>query len=256
MKGHNIAVYIIIPLALFSIMSLFDNVQAQTNSTSSSANQTTSQPQQQNQNTAQTNSTSSSANQTTSQPQQQNQNANLTAQALMKTDIVAVKNTLMNAQLAVVDGNIEQALKDVMDLETQLILLKPSPPTKLINNIHKAIAAISTSEIDKSLNTLTNIQVSILKAENLIFKAAVTNPQVMQQIHTVNYVVPTPQSQEMQQVDTSKNVVPTPQPKKMQQVDNLENLIPTPQPEMILQVDTLESNTNADADDFTSIEDN
>ena len=33
MKCHNIAVYIIIPLALFSIMSLFDNVQAQTNST-------------------------------------------------------------------------------------------------------------------------------------------------------------------------------------------------------------------------------
>ena len=64
MKGHNIAVYIIIPLALFSIMSLFDNLQAQTNS-SSSANQTTSQQQQQNQNTAQTNS-SSSANQTTS----------------------------------------------------------------------------------------------------------------------------------------------------------------------------------------------
>ena len=232
MKGHNIAVYMIIPLALFSIMSLFDNLQAQTNSTSSAANQTTSQQQQ----------------------QQQNQNANLTAQTLMKTDIVAIKNTLMNAQLAVVDGNIKQALKDVMDLETQLILLEPAPPTKFISNIHKAIAAISTSEIDKSLNTLTNIQVSILKAENLIFKAAVTNPQVMQQIHTVNYVIPTPQSEEIQQVDTSKNVVPTSQPKKMQQVDNLENLIPTPQPEMILQVDTLESNTNAD--DFTSLEDN
>ena len=83
MKGHNIAVYIIIPLALFSIMSSFDNVQAQTNSTSS-ANQTASQQQQ-----------------------QQNQNANLTAQTLMKTDIVALKNTLMNAQLAIVDGNIE-----------------------------------------------------------------------------------------------------------------------------------------------------
>jgi hypothetical protein len=192
MKCHNIAVYIIIPLALFSIMSLFDNVQAQTNS-------------------------SSSANQTTSLQQQQNQNANLTAQVLMKTDIVAIKNTLMNAQLAIVDGNIEQALKDVMDLETQLILLKPSPPTKFLNNIHKAIAAIATSEIDKSLNTITNIQVSILKAENLIFKAAVANPQVMQQIHTVNYVV--------------------------------EN----PQPEKMQQFDTLESNTIAD--DFTSIED-
>ena len=212
MKGHNIAVYIIIPLALFSIMSLFDNVQAQTNSTSS-ANQTTSQQQQ----------------------QQQNQNANLTAQTLMKTDIVALKNTLMNAQLAIVDGNIKQALKDVMDLETQLILLEPAPPTKFINNIHKAIAAISTSEIDKSLNTLTNIQVSILKAENLIFKAAVANPQVMQQIHTVNYVVPTPQPEKIQQVDTSKNVVPTPQSQEMQQFDTLE--------------------TNTIADDFTSIED-
>ena len=154
----------------------------------------------------------------------------------MKTDIVALKNTLMNAQLAIVDGNIEQALKDVMDLETQLVLLKPSPPTKFLNNIHKAIGAIATSEIDKSLNTITNIQVSILKAENLIFKAAVANPQVMQQIHTVNYVVPTPQPEKIQQVDTSKNVVPTPQPEKMQQVD------------------TFESNTIAD--DFTSIEDN
>ena len=209
MKGHNIAVYIIIPLALFSIMSLFDNVHAQTNS--------------------------SSSNQTTSQQQQQNQNANLTAQALMKTDIVALKNTLMNAQLAIVDGNIEQALKDVMDLETQLILLKPSPPTKFLNNIHKAIAAIATSEIDKSLNTITNIQVSILKAENLIFKAAVANPKVMQQFDTLNYVVENPEPQEIQQVDTSKKVVPTPQPQEMQQVD------------------TLESNTNAD--DFTSIED-
>ena len=160
----------------------------------------------------------------------------------------------MNAQLAIVDGNIKQALKDVMDLETQLILLEPAPPTKFINNIHKAIAAISTSEIDKSLNTLTNIQVSILKAENLIFKAAVANPQVMQQIHTVNYVIPTPQPQEIQQVDTSKNVVPTPQPEKIQQVDTSKNVVPTPQSQEMQQFDTLETNTIAD--DFTSIEDN
>ena len=65
MKYHNIAVYLIIPLALFSIMSLFENLQVQTNS--------------------------SSVNQTTSQQQQQNQNANLTAQALMKIDIVSIK---------------------------------------------------------------------------------------------------------------------------------------------------------------------
>ena len=208
MKYQNVIVYLIIPLALLSIPSLLENVQAQTNS-------------------------SSSANQTTSQQQQQNQNANLTAQTLMKTDIVALKNTLINAQLSIVDGNIEQALKDVMDFETQLLLVKPSPPTKFLNNIHKAIGAIATSEIDKSLNTITNIQVSILKAENLIFKAAVENPQVMQQIHTVNYVIPTPQPEKIQQVDTSKNGVPTPQPEKIQQVD------------------TLDSNTIAD--DFTII---
>ena len=174
MKGHNNAVYIIIPLALFSIMSLFDNVQAQTNS-------------------------SSSANQTTSQQQQQNQNANLTAQALIKTDIVALKNTLINAQLAIVEGNIEQALEDVIDLETQLLLLEPSPPTKFLNNINKAIGAISKSEIDKSLNILTNIQSNILKAENQIFKAAVANPQIMQQVKAA---VANPQI--MQQFDTAE----------------------------------------------------
>ena len=92
---------------------------------------------------------------------------------------------------------------------------------------------ITTSEIDKSLDTITNLQVSILKAENLIFKAAVANPQVMQQIHTVNYVIPTPQPEKIQQVDTSKNVIPTTQPEKIQQVD------------------TLDSNTIAD--DFTII---
>jgi hypothetical protein len=159
MKYPNIAVYFIIPLALFSILSLFDSVQAQTNS--------------------------SSTNQTTSQ--QQNQNANLTAQVLMKTDIVELKNTLMNAKLAIVDGNIKQALEDVINIETQLLLLEPSPPTKFLNNIHKAIGAIAQSDIDKSLNTLTNIQVSILKAENLILKNIVANPQPqkMQQFDTL-----------------------------------------------------------------------
>ena len=46
MKYQNIIVYLIIPLALLSIPSLLENVQAQTNSTSS-ANQTASQQQPQ-----------------------------------------------------------------------------------------------------------------------------------------------------------------------------------------------------------------
>jgi hypothetical protein len=174
MKSHNSVIYLIIPLALFSTLLLFDNVEAQTNSTTTN-------------------------NQTISQQQPQNQNANLTAQALMKTDIVDLKNTLMNVKLDIVNGDIEQALQDVRNVETQLLQLEPSPPTKFLNNIHKALGIIEKSEIDKALNTLTNIEVSILKAENLIFKAAVTNPQMIQPIKdsVVN-------SQQIHQIDTEK----------------------------------------------------
>ena len=180
MKSHNIIIYLIIPVALFFTLSLFDNVDAQNNSTTAN-NQTTT---------------------ITSQPQQQpqNQNANLTAQTLVKTDIVELKNTLMNAKLALVDGNFKQALEDVMNVETQLVRLEPSPPAKFLNNIHRAISAIAQSDIDKSLNTLTNIEVSILKAENLIFKAAVTNPEIIQQVKDS---VVNPQHQ-IHQINTEK----------------------------------------------------
>ena len=191
MKSHNIVIYLIIPLALFSTLLLFDNVEAQTNSTT--ANQTTSQQQQ----------------------QPQNQNANLTAQALMKTDIVDLKNTLMNVKLNIVHGNIEQALQDVRNVETQLLQLEPSPPTKFLNNIHKALGIIEKSEIDKALNILTNIEVSILKAENLIFKAAVTNPQMIKQVKdsVVN-------SQQIHQINPEKQFDTEKQYDPVEQYDN------------------------------------
>jgi hypothetical protein len=199
MKCNHIVVYLIIPVALFSTLSLFDNVQAQTNSTANNNQTTTSQQQQ----------------------QQQNQNANLTAQALMKTNIVELKNILMNAKLAIVDGNIKQALHDVRNVETELLLLEPSPPTKFLNNLHKAIGTIAKSEIDKSLNALTNIEISILKAENLILKNTAANPE----------------TQKIQQTDT------------LEQADTLEstkikNIAANSQPQNIQQFDTLESNTN------------
>ena len=111
MKGSNIAVYIIIPLALFSIMSLFDNLQAQTNS-------------------------SSSTNQKTSL-QHPSQNTILIAQSLLKTDIVELMDNLQNAQLAISDGNLDDALKNVRDVETELLVTEPSPPTTFLNNIRQ-----------------------------------------------------------------------------------------------------------------------
>ena len=156
MKYQNIIIYVVIPLALLSIPSLLENVQAQTNSTSQTA------PQQ----------------------QQQNQDMNVTAQALMKVDIFELQDTLKNANLAVVDGNLEEALTGVRDVESQLLEVEPSP-SKFLSVLHKAIKAIDDSDIDKALDTLTRIQVMILKSENQIFKAAVADPQVMQQFDTM-----------------------------------------------------------------------
>ena len=154
MKYKTIVVYSIIPLALLSILSLLVNVHAQTNS----PNQTT--------------------------PAQPNQAMNLTTQALMKVNIADIKNSLMNAKVAIVNGNFEEALTGVRDVETQLLLIDPSP-TKFLSDLHKVTNAIARSDVEKSLDGLTNIQITILRAENQIFKAAVANPQVLQQINSI-----------------------------------------------------------------------
>ena len=156
MNYQNIVVYLVISLPLISIPSLLENVQAQINST---------------------NSTNQIA-------PQQNQNMTLTTQALMKVNIVELKDALMKVNLAIVDGNLKEALTDARDIESQLLQVKPMP-TKFLDNVHKAINAIAREDINKALNTLTGIQVTILKAENQIFKAAVENPQVMQQFLTM-----------------------------------------------------------------------
>ena len=152
MNYQNIVVSLVIPLALLSIPTLLENVQAQTTST----------------------------------PQigQQNQNLNLTTQALMKLNTFELKDMLMKANLAIVDGNLKEAKTVVRDVESQLLEIEPMP-TKFLDNIHKAIKAIASSDIDKALNTLTQLQVTILKAENLIFKAVVANPQMVQQFETM-----------------------------------------------------------------------
>jgi|SRR5215207_3751396 len=147
---QNFVFYLVIPLVLLSIPSLLENVQAEINSTSQI-------------------------------PLQQNQNMNSTTQALMKVNIFELKDAVMKVNLAIVDGDFKEALTGVRDIESQLLQVKPMP-TKLLDNIHKAINAIAREDIDKALNTLTGIQVTILKAENQIFKAAVANPQMMEQV--------------------------------------------------------------------------
>jgi hypothetical protein len=150
---QNFVFYLVIPLVLLSIPSLLENVQAEINSTSQI-------------------------------PLQQNQNMNSTTEALMKVNIFELKDALMEANLAIVDGDFKEALTGVRDIESQLLQVKPMP-TKLLDNIHKAINAIAREDTDKALNTLTGIQVTILKTENQIFKAAMADPQMMEQVKAV-----------------------------------------------------------------------
>jgi hypothetical protein len=146
---QNIVIYLTIPLVLFSILSLLENIQAQTSSTNQTA-------------------------------PPKNQAMNLTVQALMKVDREELKDTLMNAKVEIVNRNLDEALTTVRDIETQFLLIEP-PPTKFLADIHKITNAIVRSDIDKSLDSLTKVQIDILKAENQIFKAAVANPQLIQQ---------------------------------------------------------------------------
>ncbi|HSF49694.1 MAG TPA: hypothetical protein VLA74_02950, partial [Nitrososphaeraceae archaeon] len=90
MKYQNIIAYLVIPLALLSIPSLLEHVNAQTDSD----------------------------NQTAAPQQQEDQNMTLTTQALMKVDIFELQDTLKKAKLAVVDGNLKEALTGVRDVES------------------------------------------------------------------------------------------------------------------------------------------
>ena len=195
MKYQNIITYLIIPLALLSIPSLLEHVNAQTNSDNQ-----------------------------TEVPQQENQNMTITTQALMKADIFELQDTLMKAKLAIVNGNLKEALTDVRNVESQLLEIESSP-IQVIKVLHKAINGIASSDIDKSLNSLTRIQITLLKAENQIFKASVADPQVIQQFDTL---------------ESNTNE---------ENEDDEDTIVPN----MLQQFDPIESNTNEE--DYTDIED-
>ena len=158
MKSKNIVAYLAVAITVISALSLSGHVHAQTNS---------------------------SSNQTGSQ--QQNVTMNINAQALVKTDIFDLKSTLENAKIAIVEGKFKGALKDVRDVETQLLLTEPSPG-KLLSKMHKATNAIARSDVEKSMNLLTNIQVDILKAENQILKTMILNPEAIQQFVNIEVI--------------------------------------------------------------------
>jgi hypothetical protein len=169
-KIPNLYVYSILAIGMiFSIPTLLDNVQAQTNAT----NATSSSMQNQ---TAQ--AAAAGQNQTAQAAAAgQNQTMSQDAQALMALDIPEVRDNLIAAKESLANGEIADALTGVTDLENQLILLQNK--TTFTEDIQKIKNAISKSDLNKALDEITNIQTGILKAETEISKAQLANPELM-----------------------------------------------------------------------------
>jgi hypothetical protein len=191
-KIPNLYVYSILAIGMiFSIPTLLDNVQAQTNATNATSSSMQNQTAQaaaagQNQ-TAQAaaagqNQTAQAAAAGQNQTAQaaaagQNQTMSQDAQALMALDIPEVRDNLIAAKESLANGEIADALTGVTDLENQLILLQNK--TTFTEDIQKIKNAISKSDLNKALDEITNIQTGILKAETEISKAQLANPELM-----------------------------------------------------------------------------
>jgi hypothetical protein len=85
----------------------------------------------------------------------------------------------MNAKEALADGNTEEALTSVTDVENQLLTVQPQP--KFTGDFKNIKDSIAKADLAKALDDLNKVQTEVLKAETEIFKAGQTNPQIMEQ---------------------------------------------------------------------------
>ena len=180
MKIQNLFIYSILAIGLISIPSLLEIVQAQvnmTNSTSSSLqNQTAQTAQNQTAQTAQNQTAQTAQNQTAQTAQ--NQTMSNETKALMTLDTTIIKDQLMNAKESLLNGNKEEALASITDVEIKLLLLPTKP--SFVGDIQTIKNSIAKSDINKALDDLTKVQTDILKAETEALKAQIANPQLLE----------------------------------------------------------------------------
>ena len=151
MKYQNIFVYSVLAIGLLSIPSLLDSIYGQTNAT------------QQNQTAG-----------------QQGQALSPDVQALVTAvDIPELKDNLMDAKEALANGNTEEALTSITDVENQLLTVQPQP--KFTGDFKNIKDSISKADLNKALDDLSKVQTELLKAETEIFKAGMNNPQLMEE---------------------------------------------------------------------------
>jgi hypothetical protein len=153
MKIQNLLIYSILAIGLISIPSFLDTVQAQTNMTN----------------------TTSSAGQNQTAQGGQNQTMSKETQALMTLDIPMIKEQLMNAKQSLVNGNTEEALAGITDVEIPLLLSQNKP--SFVGDLQEIKNSISKKDVNKALDDLTKIQTDIINAETETLKAQLANPQ-------------------------------------------------------------------------------
>jgi hypothetical protein len=179
MKYQNIIVYSVLAIGLLSIPSLLDSIYAQTNATQQ--NQTAGQQQQgQNQTAGQQ---QQGQNQTAGQ-QQQGQTLSPDTQALTTLDIPELKDNLMAAKDAVANGNTEEALTLVSEVETDLLTLQPAP--KFTGDFQKIKDSLGKADLAKALDDISKVQTEVLKAETEIQKSGLPTPQQLAQQNAGN----------------------------------------------------------------------
>jgi len=153
MKIQNLFIYSILAIGLISIPSFLDTVQAQTNMTN----------------------TTSSAGQNQTAQGGQNQTMSKETQALMTLDIPMIKEQLMNTKQSLVNGNTEEALAGITDVEIPLLLSQNKP--SFVGDLQEIKNSISKKDVNKALDDLTKIQTDIINAETETLKAQLANPQ-------------------------------------------------------------------------------
>ena len=152
MKNQNIFVYAIIAIGILAIPALWESGSAQTNST----------------------------NQTSTQ----NKTMSNDTQALMSMDLPGLKDNLETAKQSLANGDTEEALTQITDIENQVLLLKPQP--SFTSDIQKIKDSVSKKDLNKALDDLTKVQTDVLKADTEMLKAQIANPMLAEQNNAQN----------------------------------------------------------------------
>jgi hypothetical protein len=97
----------------------------------------------------------------------------------MTMDLPGLKDTLMNAKQSLANGDLEEGLTQITDVENQLLLLKTQP--SFAKDIQKIKDSLSKKDNVKALDDLTKVQSDVLKAETELLKAQLANPMLAQQ---------------------------------------------------------------------------